>query len=383
VDLRRREGGIDEVELRVSTLELFFDLVFVFTLTQLTSVLEHHVTFEAAARVLLVFVVLFWMYGGYAWLTNQVPPDRAVRRVLLIAGMAAFFVCALAVPGAFDESGVEFGMGYLLVVLVHAGLYAQTYGAAVLRFGPLNVVGALALVVAGLVDGPAAYALWGVPIALQIASSALTRRVDEDTRSGYDLRAAHFVERHGLLLIVAFGESVVAIGIGLGEQTLAPGTIAAAVVGLALAAALWWVYFGTDAERAEAALSAVPVHDRVRMALAGYFYAYIPTLLGVVVLAAGLALAVEDAGEPLETGPALMLGGGVGLYLAGEAAFRRALVLGPIAIRAAAAIASTATLALGVLVAASAQLIGLAVVLVTMLTVDARAVGTASRRADA
>src|SRR5918996_2951244 len=109
-------------ELRVSTIELFSDLVFVFTLTQLTALLDHSLTWQSVVRVVLIFVALFWMYGGYVWLTNQVPPDRAPRRLLLIGGMMAFFLCALAIPEAFESSGVAFRLGYLLVILVHAGL---------------------------------------------------------------------------------------------------------------------------------------------------------------------------------------------------------------------------------------------------------------------
>src|SRR4051812_21269906 len=131
-------------EARVSTLELFFDLVFVFTITQLTALLGHGVTAEVVGQVVLVFLVVFWMYGGYAWLTNAVPPDRPVRRLLLIVGMGAFFVCALAIPRVFAGHGLVFGVGYLVVVLVHAGLYARTYGTPVLvRLAPINVLAAL------------------------------------------------------------------------------------------------------------------------------------------------------------------------------------------------------------------------------------------------
>jgi len=117
-----------EDELRVSTLELFFDLVFVFTLTQLTTLLAGDLTAGTMTRVVLIFDVLFWMYAAYAWLTNMVPPDRTARRLLLTVGMAAFLVCALAVPRAFDGGGVAFGLGYLLVFGVHGGLYAEVAG---------------------------------------------------------------------------------------------------------------------------------------------------------------------------------------------------------------------------------------------------------------
>ena len=137
-------------EQRVTSLELFFDLVFVFTLTQLTGLLAGDLSVVSGVRVALIFVVLFWMYGGYAWLTNQVPPVLPVRRLLLILGMAAFLVCALAIPRAFDGGGLAFGLGYLLVVLVHGGLYTSVYGRTMAVWvGPFNVLAALSVIAAG------------------------------------------------------------------------------------------------------------------------------------------------------------------------------------------------------------------------------------------
>ena len=177
-------------EQRVTSLELFFDLVFVFTLTQLTGLLAGDLSVISAVRVTLIFVVLFWMYGGYAWLTNQVPPVVPIRRLLLILGMAAFLVCALAIPRAFDGGGVAFGLGYLLVVLVHAGLYASVHGRTMAMWvGPFNVVAALSVTVAGLLGGPAAYALWAVAILIQFAMPYVNR-----SPARPDLRPAHFVE---------------------------------------------------------------------------------------------------------------------------------------------------------------------------------------------
>jgi low temperature requirement protein LtrA len=357
-----------EEELRVSTLELFFDLVFVFTLTQLTTVLAGDLTAGTMARVVLVFDVLFWMYAAYAWLTNQVPPDRPARRLLLILGMAAFLVCALAVPQAFDGGGVAFGLGYLLVVLVHGGLYAEAYGAVVLWFAAPNAVAALSLVVAGFLDGPAAYALWAVPIINQFVTPRTSARAATRLR----VRPAHFVERHGLLLIVALGESVVAIGIGLGEVRLDLGLFAAAVLGLALAAGLWWAYFAGDEEGAEHALSAAPVDRRFRLANNAYFYAYIPMLLGVIVIAAGVKRSIGHVAEQLGTGPALALAGGVAIYLAGDVAFRRTLGIRPVGYRAAAALVALGTVPLGVRVAAGVQLVGLVAVLVATLVAERR-----------
>jgi low temperature requirement protein LtrA len=358
----------DEAEPRVSTLELFFDLVFVFTLTQLTTMLAGDLSVATMARVVLIFVVLYWMYAAYAWLTNQVPPNVAARRLLLILGMAAFLVCALALPRAFDGGGVAFGVGYLLVVLVHSGLYAEAYGAVVLWFAAPNVVAALSLIVAGLLDGPAAYALWAVPIVNQLVTPLLSARA----ATRLQVRPAHFVERHGLLLIVALGESVVAVGIGLGDVPLDLGLVTAVVLGLALAAALWWTYFAGDEEGAERALSAAAVDRRFRLANNAYFFSYIPMLLGVIVIAAGVKRSIGHVTDRLEPGPALALAAGVAIYLAGDVAFRRALGIRPVRYRAAAAVAALGTVVLGLRLAAAVQLVALLVVLVAMLGAERR-----------
>jgi low temperature requirement protein LtrA len=358
----------DEEELRVSTLELFFDLVFVFTLTQLTTLLADDLSAKGMARVVLSFDVLFWMYAAYAWLTNMVPPDRPARRLLLIGGMAAFLVCALAVPQAFDGGGVAFGLGYLLVVLVHGGLYAPVSGAGVLWFAAPNALAALCLIAAGFLDGPAAYALWAVPVVNQFVTPRLSARAAPRLR----VRPGHFVERHGLLLLVALGESVVAIGIGLAGEPLDLGLFAVAVLGLALAAGLWWTYFAGDEEGAERALAAAPPDRRLRLANNAYFYAFIPMLVGVIVIAAGVKKSIGHVGDPLDAGPALALAGGVALYLAGDVAFRRVLGIRPVGHRAAAALVALATLPLGVRLAAGVQLVGLVAVLVATIAAERR-----------
>ena len=356
-------------ELRVSTLELFFDLVFVFTLTQLTSLLVHEPTAEGALRVVLIFVVLFWMYGGYVWLTNQVPPDRPARRLLVMLGMGAFFVCALAVPEAFGEGGVAFGLGYLLVILVHSGLWLQVYGAGVtMRFGTFNVASALCVIAAGLLDPPAAYALWVAAIAIQFVTPRMAGRA----APRFPIRPAHFVERHGLLLIVALGESVVAIGIGISGVSLDAGVFGAAVLGLTLAAALWWTYFVADEEGAERAMVAASEEERFSLAINGYFFAYIPILLGVIAAAAGVERSIGGATDRLDLASAVFLAVGVAMFLLGDVSFRRVMGIRPVGARALAAVAAAATVALGLGVAAVAQLVGLVVIVVAALAAEAR-----------
>jgi low temperature requirement protein LtrA len=365
----------DPEELRVSTIELFFDLVFVFTLTQLTTLLVHDLSAESVMRLVLIFVVLFWMYGGYVWLTNQVPPDRPVRRLLMILGMGAFFVCALAIPEAFEGTGVAFGLGYLTVILVHAGLWYQVYQSPlVLRFAPLNVAAAVCVIVAGLLEGIPAYGLWAAAILIQF----LTPRIALRTAPQFPLRSGHFVERHGLLLIVALGESVVAIGIGIAGVPLDLKLFEAALLGLTLVATLWWAYFIGDEEGAEHAMREASQEGRFQLAINGYFFAYIPILLGVIATAAGIERSIGVVLQQLDVGTAFLLAGGVALFFAGDVAFRQVMRIRPITYRVGIAVAAPATVILGLSVAAAVQLMALVLFVAAALAAEAR-----SRRARA
>ncbi|MEV8531920.1 low temperature requirement protein A [Streptomyces sp. NPDC051211] len=370
-----------ETERRVSTLELFFDLVFVFTVTQLTVLLAGDLSLRGAGQVLVIFTVLFWMYGGYAHLTNQVPPDSNARRVALMLAMGAFLVCALAVPTAFGAGGVAFGLGYLVVVLVHSALFMQAHGLGVAWFGLPNLLCALAVTAAGFFDGAPAWALWVLALLLQFATPVIVRRAaatGDDTAEetvGEQLggmSAAHLVERHGLLLIIVFGESVIAIGIGVGSMPLTFGIAMGAFLALAVASALWWMYFVGDEGRAEEVFAETEPDQRFKLAMLAYYYAFLPMLLGIAAFAAGVKKTIGHLGEHLHTGPAAALAGGVALYLAGDILFRRALHIGPVRYRAAALVLVVATVPAGTRLSGAWQLVALVAVLVGTLLVEAR-----------
>jgi low temperature requirement protein LtrA len=355
---------------RVSTLELFFDLVFVFTITQLTAVVSDDPTGRGLVRVVLMLGVIFWMYGGYAWMTNAVATDRAARRLLLLAGMAGYLVLALAIPRAFSEGDVAFGVAYLVIVGVHTGLYTRTGELttvrALLRLAPLNVVSALLVLAAVVVEGTAAYLLWAAAFALEWLTPMVAGV------GGFRIAPAHFVERHGLVIIVALGESIVAIGIGAADLPVDLALAAVAVLGLLLAACLWWAYFGGDDTRAERALAAIPDDRRGWVAIQAFGYCHLGMLLGVITLAAGLKDVIGHAFDPLDLAHALLLSGGVALFLVADVLFRRTLDIGPSTYRTVAAALALATIPLGLTVSALAQLATLVLCLAGCLLLETR-----------
>jgi low temperature requirement protein LtrA len=355
---------VEEV-YRVTTLELFFDLVFVFAVTQLTSVLVGELSPLGLLQVVAMFGVMWWIYSGYAWLTNTLSPTTTTRRLLLLIGMAGFLIMALATPRAFEDTGVAWGIGYLIVVLVHAGLYVQG-NSNILRVLPANLLAAALIIIAGLLNGPAVRLLWIGALLIPIAMPYIV-----PAGGRFLIQPAHIVERHGLLVIITLGESVIAIGIGAAGLTVDAELAVAAVLGLALVAALWWAYFDHDDELAEQTLTAVDDGPRTQLTMFGYFYAHIPIVVGIITMAAGMKKAVGHAWEPLHGGPAVALAGGVALFIAGDVLFRRVMRIGPSLVRTAAAAAALATIPVG-LWAAAAELAALAAVVAAALALEQR-----------
>lgn len=358
-------------EQRVTTLELFFDLVFVFTVTQLTTVLLDELSPIGVARTALLLAVLWWMYGGYAWLTNAVPPVRPVPRLLLVLAMAAFLVVALAAPTAFGAGGLAFALGYLVVVLVHGGLYLTTSHPGnrrgILRILPFNLGAAGMLVGAAFTVGRAHWALWVLAVVLEWVLPLLLGQP-----RGFAVRADHFVERHGLVLIIAFGESVVAVGIGVSGLGLSPGLLGAAVLAVLVLAAAWWAYFGEDDELAARRLTEAAPERLPMLCLFAYGHAFFVLLAGVIALATGVRRAIGHPLAPLAPGSALVLGVGVALYLAGELMIRRLLRLGPLLPRTLALLAALLSVPVGVATSLVVQLGWLGAVLVAMFLTERR-----------
>jgi low temperature requirement protein LtrA len=312
----------EAIEARVSPLELFFDLVFVFAFTQITGTLTDEHTAAGVGKAVLVFAVLWWSWGAYAWLTNAVRTSETGPRVVILVSTAAMLVTALAVPTAWGDGGLAFALGYLVVMTLHAVLYLQageypeTTRGAILRLAPSNVAAALVLVAAGLVDGTARTVLWVVAVLVTYLGPYVTGV------AGFTVRPAHLAERHGLIVIIALGESVVAIGAGGDEITVDWALAGAALVVMALIVGLWWAYFDHEAEADEAALTAAEGVARAKLARDVYSYLHIPLVLGVVFAAVGIHEVLVHPGERLDPVFAAAFAAGVVLYLGGLAAIR-------------------------------------------------------------
>ncbi|MEX2048579.1 MAG: low temperature requirement protein A [Gemmatimonadota bacterium] len=318
VQARRHEEGADE---RVTPLELFFDLIFVFALTQVTGLIYGDPTWAGLTKGMLVLGILWWAWAAYAWLTNTINPDEGWVRIVMFGAMAAMLVASLAVPDVFGDDAFLFACAYAIVRLAHLALYAvagrgdRDLLAAIARLGAGSLISIVLLFTASALDGPVQTAVWALAVVIDLAGAWI------GGGRGWRLEAGHFAERHALIVIIAIGESIVAVGVGATTE-LGTGVIAAAILGLAVAAALWWAYFDVVAIVAERRLREATGSAQLRMARDSYSYLHLPMVAGIILFAVGMKKTLADMGEPLAVVPAVALCGGVALYLIAHILFR-------------------------------------------------------------
>ena len=303
-----------EQEPRVTPRELFFDLVFVFAFTQVTTLLTHEPTFAGIGRAVLVLTALWWPWTAYAWLTNTVDPEAGVIGAALLVALIAMFIAALAVPHVFGDDGVLFGVAFLLVVAMHLALYAlagrhdRDLLLAVLRLAPWTLAGATLILVAGF--GFAAGArtwLWVAALVCTYVGAAFAGS------TGWRVFPSHLAERYGLVLIIALGEAFVAIGIGVGKIGL--GEVAAAILGLLVATSFWLAYFDFFSIRGEQMLADARGPARIALARDLYAYGHLALIVGVVLFAFAMKTVVGHVHAELDYPVAFALCGGCALYL--------------------------------------------------------------------
>jgi low temperature requirement protein LtrA len=293
----------------------------VFAFTQVTRLLADEPTWGGVLRGMLVLTALWWAWGVYAWLTSALDVDEGGVRLAMLAAMGALFGVALSVPGAFGDDAVLFGVAYFLVRLLHLALSAMVAredpdrSDALVRFAPTAILGPSLLVVAGFLEGDARIAVWAVALSIDYLGPSLI-----GIGRGWRVAPEHFAERHGLIVLIALGESLIAIGIGAGFA-LGTGVIAAAALGIVVVSALWWLYFDVAALFARRRLMQATGTELHRLALHSYSYLHLPMVAGIVLFAFGLETTLHHVGEALDTVPAIALCGGAGLYLLGHVAF--------------------------------------------------------------
>jgi low temperature requirement protein LtrA len=307
---------------RVTPLELFFDLVFVLAVTQCTALMTHEPTWEGVGRGMIVLGLFWWTWIGYAWLTSALDPEEGIVRISMFAAMASILVASLAIPNSFGEEALTLAIGYGFVRAAHIALFLiasrddPQLRHSVIGLGLGTAVG-VGLVIAGsFLDPGPQLAVWTIALALDVAEPLFFGA------DGWRLVPGHFAERHGLIIIVALGESIVALGVGA-DGGLETGDIVAAVLGVALVVTMWWAYFDYVSITAVRRLEEAEVgREQNELARDGYSLLHFPLVAGIVLVAFGLHDALANRDEVLATIPAFGLTGGLGVYMLGHVAFR-------------------------------------------------------------
>ena len=364
----------------VTPLELFFDLVFVLALTQCTALMADEPTWEGLAKGMLVLGVLWWSWVGYSWLTSVVDPEEDLVRITIFAAMAALLVVGLCVPEAFGDAALAFAIAYAFVRIAHIALFMiasrddPEFHSSVVGLAISTAIATGLLVGASFADGWLQGGLWAVALALDMGGPYFFGS------AGWRLAPHHFSERHALILIIALGESIVAVGVGA-EERVDFAIVLAAIGGTAVAAALWWLYFDVVFLVAARRLSqAEQGREQNEMARDSYSYLHFPMVAGIVLVALGMKKTLGDTGDPLKLVPASALLGGTAIYLLAHVGFRyrhihtintRRLVLAALL---------TAFIPVAVEIPALATAAVLAAALVALIVVETHAYGEARKR---
>lgn len=324
-----RTAAAPGAEQGVTTLELFFDLVFVYTITQMTTVVRASPGSHGYLKAAGFLVVTWWMYNGYGWLANNVAPTEWSTRWPMLVAMFGFLVMAVATPDAYASGAWPFAIAYLVVVLVHGAQFGRSAlggsARAILRVLPLNLAMVAGLVLAAfLAPHRHAWIGWAVAVAFIVVAAVRVRG------TGFTLRAEHFAERHQLLIMIALGETVVATGAAAQGRLREAAVLSALLMAMVLLAALWWTYFGGDDARAARALAGAPEARRSELAFWGYSLGHLVHVAGLILVAAGLHDVIANPTLDLEARVASTLGLGTAVFLCAEALVRRLFGIGAV-----------------------------------------------------
>ncbi|MHA7263691.1 low temperature requirement protein A [Arthrobacter sp. TMN-37] len=328
-----RQIRVSDESHRVTTFELFFDLVFVFAFTQVTAFMAHEHTGLGVLQGMIILGILWWSWVTYSWLANQTHVDEGIVRLGMSVAMITIFISALAIPEAFHDldgglnGPLVLAVAYFIVRLVHLGLYLIAAGddvplrRQVIKTSSAMFTGSGIIITGALIGGSAQTWFWLAGLAVDITLTYLT-----STGGNWRVHsAAHWTERYGLVVILALGESIVAIGVGASQLPVGTLIIVGSVFGVGLSICLWWLYFDTMAIAAEHVLARLRGRARSALAVDAYSYLHLPLIAGVVLSALGVEDALAHVDEPSGYGwlGAGALLGGTALYLLAHAAFCR------------------------------------------------------------
>jgi low temperature requirement protein LtrA len=324
----RQEG----VEQHATSIELFYDLVFVFAVTQVSHLLLHHLTWAGAAQAGIVLLMVWWAWNYTAWVTNELDPDSIAVRGLMISITLVTLVMAIAIPGAFGPHAVLFACSYVAIqVGRHVFLtFASGTPGSVERERSLHILvwfafSGLFWIAGALVAAPARYVLWVAALAIDYLAPMFLYRVPGRPRLAHDtwdVESAHFAERFQLFVIIAIGESIVVTGATTSELPLTATRVSALAVAFLASAAFWWLYFDFVARIAQRRLELTSVADRTLLARDGYTYLHVLMVAGIIVAAVGDGLVIARPTGNLPSNEVLAVVAGPALYLLAHTAFR-------------------------------------------------------------
>jgi low temperature requirement protein LtrA len=316
------EPNVAEEERKTSYLELFFDLVFVFAFTQVTALILEDTSVRGFARAALVLAMVWWAWSAYAWMTNAIDVENAVTRLIIFAAMIAGFFMALAVPNAFRNEAAWFAVAYFVVRVLNSALYSWGVRGdpgnlrATFRLAPWFLTAAAVALVGGFVDADYRAWVWLASLVIDVVGTLTVARAE------WHVSPSHFAERFALIVIIALGESIVAIGVATAGETRNATYAMSVVVAFAGVAALWWAYFDFTAIAAERALRRASPGARARLARDVFTYFHYPVVLGIIFYAVAAKKALAHPLDPLSTAGRWALGLGFALFLCGFALMR-------------------------------------------------------------
>ncbi|WP_251126575.1 low temperature requirement protein A [Exiguobacterium sp. s59] len=283
---------------KVEKIELFFDLVFVFTFIQLTLKLEHHLTFHTFLEVFVLMALIWYIFEGYIWLTNTTKLTRRNHQIFMMLGMIGFMLISVAIPKAYDQDGFIFGLGFLVIVAVHSTLFLlhsnDDTKKAMLAIVPYNVSFSIIILVASLFEGNVRLIVWGI-----VAIVAVLGPLVQKNRGQFEVSSWHFLERHYLILVIALGETIASTGRAAIDEDLTSDVVLTMILALTLTVLLWYSYVKDDETR-ESRFQEMHTDKRDQIAKAGFYWSHLSMFLGIILLAVVKITIVHDPMQTLD-----------------------------------------------------------------------------------